>query len=106
MLENAGNTKMARTKNSWPRIFFPDGDVFVACFIVSIVGLRLRVFTYRTYAVARSNATLPALRPFDKLRAGRLRMYGSMVLPISSVVLFSLAERKKNNKKKIKYRCE
>jgi len=27
-----------------------------------------------------------------------------MVLAISSVVLFSLAERKKNNKKKIKYR--
>jgi hypothetical protein len=31
---------------------------------------------------------------------------GSMVLPISSVVLFSLCERNKINKKKIKYRCE
>jgi hypothetical protein len=29
---------------------------------------------------------------------------GSMVLPIASVVRFSLAERKTNNKKKIKYR--
>jgi len=60
----------------------------------------------RSYAVALSNPVLPALRPFDKLRTSRLRMYGSMVPPISSVVRFSLYERKTNNKKKIKYRCE
>jgi len=29
-----------------------------------------------------------------------------MVFPISSVVRFSLAERKTNNKEKAKYRCE
>jgi hypothetical protein len=31
---------------------------------------------------------------------------GSMLLSISPVVRFSLYERKTNNKKKIKYRCE
>src|SRR6266511_786268 len=63
--------------------------------------------TYRSYAVARSNVALPALRPFDplragKLRAGKLRMYGSMGLPISSVFVFSLAERKNENRKEDK----
>jgi hypothetical protein len=43
----------------------------------------------RSHAVARSNLTLLAAAWY-----------------FPTVVLFSLAERKKNNKKKIKYRCE
>src|SRR5262249_5944830 len=63
------------------------------------------------YAVALSSAVLPAFRPFDKpfdrlrgdLRAGTLRVLGSMVLPFLSVFLFSLAERKKKNKRSRTY---
>jgi hypothetical protein len=53
----------------------------------------------RAFAVALSNAALPALRPFDKLRAGKLRTNGSKVLSILSVFPFSLAERKRKYKK-------
>jgi hypothetical protein len=59
--------------------------------VVRIYELGDCVSPNRSYAVARSNATLPALR--------QAQDSGSMVLPISSVVLFSLAERKKNNNK-------
>jgi hypothetical protein len=47
---------------------------------------------YKACPVARSIAVAPALRPFDKLRAGRLRMYGSMVLYLSKFVVWAFAQ--------------
>jgi len=53
------------------------------------------LFIYTGYPVPCANAT-PRGYP----------ACGSMVLTILSVVRFSPCERKTNNKKKIKYRCE
>ena len=39
--------------------------------------------------------------PFDKLRTN-----GSMVLPVYLLFIFALAERKNEQQKEIKYRCE
>jgi hypothetical protein len=44
---------------------------------------------------------MPVRLPFDRLRGA-----GSKVLNLLSVVRFSLCDRKTNNKKMMKYRCD
>jgi hypothetical protein len=71
------------------------------------------------FSLARLTQLLPqdslacpsTLRPFDRLRAGklrtgRLRMYGSMVLTVYLYFVFRSQSEKTKYKKKEKYRCE
>jgi hypothetical protein len=73
--------------------------------------MRLRMamrcaFQYQDLRVVLSNAVLPALRLFDKLRAGKLRTNGSRMLNFLIRISFlRSASAKTRYKRKIKYGC-